>query len=314
MNEFDSKIIQYFLDKSKKIKNNDYLKLFDELEKKFKQKDLVCLYCYVLKTFCDVKLLDFTIRQINKKKYLDTLPSLIDFVLKPYCSSDENKNLKTENDFNNTKVLAIKILGNFKNKKALNALLFCLNDKNSNYKIRFASADAIGKIGDKNAFETLQNVVCDQNEKSTYVKESAITALGMLKDERAIDVFSSLMNTKDFFEEKFSSLKEKIIEAMSKLDVSKDKKALNILKKSLLDSSPQIRINAIEVLMNSNISENYNLIYERLKYDDDLEVKKNALVALYNISDVSVLNEVIEGAFDEELKSYAKEIIEEYEE
>ena len=63
--------------------------------------------------------------------------------------------------------------------------------------------------------------------------------------------------------------------------------------------------------MNSDNKEAFNLIYERLKFDCDLEVKKNALVALYNISDERILNEVLEGNFEEELKNYAKEILEE---
>lgn len=195
----------------------------------------------------------------------------------------------------------------------MNALLFCLDDKNSNYRVRLAAAEAIGKIGDKNAFEHLEKIVCDEDEKSTYVKESAVVALGMLGDNRAIDVFDAIMNTKQIFQEKFSALKERIIEAMSKLDISKNKKALDILKVSLMDESSQIRINTIEVLMNLNTKENYDLIYDRLKYDSDIEVKKNALIALYNLSDASILNEVIDGDYCVELKDFAREIIDEYE-
>ena len=231
------------------------------------------------------------------------MPSLIDFILKP----------SKDNAFNNVKVLAIKTISNYKNKKAMNALLFCLDDKNSNYRVRLAAAEAIGKIGDKNAFEHLEKIVCDEDEKSTYVKESAVVALGMLGDNRAIDVFDAIMNTKQIFQEKFSALKERIIEAMSKLDISKNKKALDILKVSLMDESSQIRINTIEVLMNLNTKENYDLIYDRLKYDSDIEVKKNALIALYNLSDASILNEVIDGDYCIELKDFAREIIDEYE-
>jgi len=303
MNEFESKIITHFENKFKKIKNKNYLALFSELEKEFKPKELIELYCYILKNKTDIKLLDSTLRQINQKKYLDTLSSLIDFILIP----------KQDNDFSNLKVLAIKIISNYKNKKALNALLFCLNDKNSNYKIRLASAEALGKIGDTNALEHLEKIVCDKEEKSAYIKESAVIALGLLGDDRAIDVFDSIMNTKEFFQNKFAILKERIIEAMLKLDISKNSKAQNILKASLEDSNPQIRINSIEALMNSNIRENYSLIYDRLKFDSDLEVKKNALIALYNISDSKILEEVINGEFEIELKQLAKEIFEEYE-
>ena len=50
-----------------------------------------------------------------------------------------------------------------------------------------------------------------------------------------------------------------------------------------------------------------------MKYDSDIEVKKNALIALYNLSDASILNEVIDGDYCIELKDFAREIIDEYE-
>ena len=101
---------------------------------------------------------------------------------------------------------------------------------------------------------------------------------------------------------------------MSNLDISKDKNALLILKKSLLDKSPRIRISAIETLMNAELEESYDLIYERLKYDDYIEVKKNALVALYNLSDRTILDEVLNNDFPREIQAQAIEIIKEYEE
>lgn len=276
---------------------------FDSINYKYHLTDHVSLYKYILLNKTDGKLLDETIRRINSQKTKENLPDLIDFIIKPI---DENKS--------NLKVLAIKTISNFKDTSSVEALMYCLNNKDSNYKIKLASAEALGKIGDKNAFDSLKGVVYDEDEKSVYVKESAVTALGMLGDYRALDVFESIINTKQMFLDKFSYLKEKIIEAMSKFDISKDKKAVEILKNSLLDNSPNVRISAIEAVMNSDIEASYELIYDRLKYDDNIEVKKNALVALYNISDRKILDEVIGGDFEKELKEYSKEIIKEYEE
>ena len=121
------------------------------------------------------------------------------------------------------------------------------------------------------------------------------------------------MSSKQMFLDKFSYLKERIVEAISKLDVSRDKKAIEILKKSLLESSPRIRISAIEALMNAECCESWDLIYDRLKYDDDFEVQKNALIALYNLSDRKILDEVNQGDFSFELKMVAQELIDEYE-
>ena len=136
-------------------------------------------------------------------------------------------------------------------------------------------------------------------------------ALGSLGDNRALDVFDNIINAKEFFQEKFTYLKESVVETLSKFDITKNKKALHILKTSLMDNNATVRIAAIETLMNSDYDANYDLIYERLKNDDDVEVKKNALVALYNISDEKILYEVInDNEFNNELKNYAKEILE----
>ena len=302
MKEFFSEdIVSYLEKKSQNAKS--FVSLFDDIERKFNKSELCFLFNHILSKKHDFNLLNETIRRINKYRFFQNLNSLIDFILIQ----------NPDNDFANLKVLAIKTISSYKNKSAVPALLFCLNDKNSNYKIRLAAAEALGKIGDKNAYESLINVVCDEKEKSTYVKESAVAALGMLGDNRALDVFDSILNTKQMFMDKFLFLKEKIIEAMFKFDVVKDKKALDILKKTLSDVSPKIRISAIEALMNLDSDESYDLIYDCLKFDSDIEVKKNALVALYNLSDRKILDEVLNGDFSDELKLYAGDLIKVYE-
>ena len=218
----------------------DCKSFFVEIAQKYSYLELCELFKYILINKTDERLLDFTIRAINSQKTKENLPDLIDFIIRPI--EDKKSNLK---------VLAIKTISNFKDTKAVPALMYCLNNKDSNYKIKLASAEALGKIGDKNAFESLKGVVYDENEKSVYVKESAVTALGMLGDDRALDVFDSIINTKQMFLEKFSYLKEKIIEAMCKFDISRDKKALEILKNSLLDNSANVRISAIEAIIKS---------------------------------------------------------------
>ena len=59
-----------------------------------------------------------------------------------------------------------------------------------------------------------------------------------------------------------------------------------------MDSSPMVRINAIEALMNSEYDESYELIRSALK-DEDNEVQRNALIAMYNMEGRDILDEVI---------------------
>ena len=86
------------------------------------------------------------------------------------------------------------------------------------------------------------------------------------------------------------------------------------LKNSLADESPQIRINAIEAIMDSEHPEAYEIIYDCLQDKDD-DVKKNALIALYNMRGRRILDEVLASPdFPDVLKFEAVAIIEEYEE
>ena len=74
-----------------------------------------------------------------------------------------------------------------------------------------------------------------------------------------------------------------------------------------------VRINAIEAIMNSEDEESVQLIRPSLQDDDD-EVKKNALIALYNLCGRDILDEVIDlPIYTEFLKSEAVSLIEEYE-
>ena len=270
-----------------------------DIKQKYRAMDVALIYNYILDNQKDSRLLSCIIREIKNNKYRQNFSSLVEFI-----------KVTPDDDL---KALAIKTVCVFKDSSVVPLLLECLQDKNSNYRVRFSAADALGKIGGKNAFEALKYVACDEEEKSSYVKESAVVALGNLGDNRAIDVFSSILSSKQIFLDKFTYLKECVVEAISKLDVSNDGRAIDILKKSILDASVQVRINSIEALMNLENSQSYDLIYERLLKDDEFEVKKNALIALYNLSGRKILDEVINGDFQISLKTVAQEIIDEYE-
>lgn len=294
-----SKDIVKYLEGRLKNFQSDYAELLNELKSKYRAMDFALICNYILDNKTDEKLLDKTLRTIISNKYIDNFDSVLKFL-------DKTQNVEL-------KVLAIKALIAYKNIKAVPYLLKCLKDKNSNYKVRFSAIEALGKIGDKNVFEAIKAIAIDEDEKSSYVKESAVVALGNLGDSRALDVFSSILSSKQMFLEKFTFLKERVVEAISKLDVKKDERAIEILKKTLLESSSRLRIGAIEAIMNIESSESYDLIYDRLLYDDDIEVRKNALIALYNISDRRILDNVIVGDFPFELKEIAKDLIFEYE-
>lgn len=304
MGEFISTDFNCYLENYLNSGNKNYPSFIAELKKRYEGENFNLCLNHILLNCENTDLVSHALKEINKIKGKENFTALVDFIAIP----------KNDSSFTNLKVMAIKILGVYKNEEALQPLLFCLNNKNSNYKIRLAAAEALGKIGDKSAYDSLCTIAQDEKEKSVYVRESAVVALGLLGDNRALDVFNSIINSSQMFLDKFSYFKEKIVEAIAKLDVTNKNKALTILKTSILDKSPYLRISSIETLMNLELDESFDLIYDRLINDDDFEVRKNALIALYNISDRKILDDVIAGDFPLELKEVARDIINEYEE
>ena len=210
--------------------------------------------------------------------------------------------------------MCAKAIANQKNTDVVSSLLYCLNNKDEHYKVRLACADALGRIGDRFAVAPLIEVVKDEDEKSVYLRESAVSALGLLGDTRALDPLVSILETKQGILNKFTFLKERAIEALIKMGFGDNERVYKALKDSLSDESAQVRINAIEALMDSDNPKAFDTIKSCLINDSDEEVKKNALIALYNLSDRTILDEVIaSSSYSDNLKMEAVAILDEYE-
>ena len=280
------------------------LKRFSGLDEFYSAEELSELYNYALLNIKNYELLSGIVKLADFHKSDSTLAVLVDILLLRTIKRDDS------DEQINLRALCAKAISNYKSPSTMGALLYCLNNKDDNYKIRLACADALGRIGDRYAVAPLIDVVKDEDEKSVYVKESAAFALGLIGDSSAIDPLVAIMEAKQGIWDKFSFLKEKIIEVLGKLN---NKNVLRVLKLSLSDSSPLVRINSIEALMNSEYDEAPELIRTALK-DENEDVQRNALIALYNMIGRDILDEVISlPSYSEFLKNEAKNILEEYE-
>lgn len=274
-------------------------KNLDDLEKFYSEDELVIIYNHFIIHSSNQDVLMYLVRCVDKYRDKSSLALILELLL----DRGNSTNLRS---------MCAKAVANFKDTSAVTSLLYCLNDKDEHYKIRLACADSLGKVGDKYAVAPLINIVQDEDEKSVYVRESAAVALGMLGDLRAIDPLVSILESKKGFLDKFTFLKERIIEVLGKFDFSSER-IFKALAHSLTDESSCVRINAIEALMDSGDNRAYDLIRDMLE-DLDEEVKKNALIALYNMVGREILDEVIEDKkYCEFLKEEAKNMIEEYE-
>lgn len=296
--------IVFHIEDEIKKSHGDFEPLFCELKAQYDKDELSEIYSKLLGENKSPNFLRILIQEIDRLKHPKNLDDLIDFILD--C---DLKDFNDTGEYINLKVLCIKAISNYKDIKAVTPLLYCLNNKNENYKFRLAAAEALGKIGDKNAVESLIDVVSDENEKSVYVRESAALALGMIGDSRALDAFVGILEAKKTFLDKFTFLKERVIEALNKIDFSSNKRAVAALKEALNDESPQVRINAVESLMNSNVDEAFDLIWKML-YDTDDEVKKNAVIALYNLEGKDALIRIIsDETLDVSCKEEAQDVL-----
>lgn len=283
----------------------------ENLQNTYTQKELINIYNYMLVHATEPDIIMALIRCVDMYRDKSSLEYLVDILL---LKNAQYSDAETKEKYNNVRVMCAKAIANQKNTDVVSSLLYCLNNKNENYRVRLACADALGRIGDRFAVAPLIEVVNDEDEKSVYLRESAVSALGLLGDSRAIDPLVSILETKQGIMNKFTFLKERAIEALSKMGFNDNERVFRALKSSLADESAQVRINAIEAIMNSDHPKAYETIKNCLITDSDIEVKKNAMIALYNLSDRSILDEIINSPnYPDTLKMEAVALIDEYE-
>ncbi len=249
---------------------------------------LVLIYNHFFEVSNSYEILMFLLQKIDKFKDKSSRSILIDSLL---MKDKLAQRISDPDNIMRIRVNITKALANTKDSQAVYPLLYCLNSKDEHYKVKLSCADALGKIGDRYAVLPLMNIVEDESEASVYVKESAVSALGMIGDEKAVDSLVSILESKKGFLDKFTFLKERALEALNKLNFKGDR-VFNAIVKSLRDESPQVRINAIEVLMNSDDDRAIGLIKGMLE-DSNKEVVQNAVIALYNMLGDDILEDII---------------------
>lgn len=278
----------------------------ENIKKNFSDIELIALFNYFLqieKNPCVLCKIIITLDKFRDSSSLELFTKLL-LMEKPIEDSKY-----TRDDYTNVRVLCAKAISNMKNPSSVHPLLHCLNNKDENYKVRLSCADALGRLGNKYAVATLMEVVSDEEEKSLYIRESAAVALGLIGDMRAVDSLVRVIESKNGILSKFTYLKEKALEALCRLGPSNDR-TFKVLKNSLDDENPQVRINAIEGLMDYDLPEALQLIKNMLN-DEDEEVQRNAVIAVFNICGEESMHEIINDTkYSQICKDEAQSILE----
>lgn len=288
---------------------NEINKLIDNLENSLSTEDFVQVINYFFEISNNYTVIMHLLKIMNKYKSKLFVSTLVDaLILK------ENYRIKIQEPEIQTqiRVQVAKVLANIKDNSAVNPILYCLNNKDENYKLRLSCAEALGKIGDNYAIKPLSEILKDDNERSVYLKESAAFALGMIGDTNAVEPLVNILESKKSIMDKFSYLKERVIEALSKLDVKSDR-VFKALKNSLNDSSMQVRINAIEALSNLDDERVTETIYSCLT-DSSPVIVRNAIIALFNINGEEILYNILNDySLPEQTIKLVKEVVKEVE-
>ena len=165
----------------------------DKLKEFYDNKSLINIYNYMLCHASEPDVIMHLIRCVDMFRDKSSLEYLVDILLLKNANSAEPE---IKEKYVNVRVMCAKAIANQKDTGVVSSLLYCLNNKDENYRVRLACADALGRIGDRFAVAPLIEVVTDEDEKSVYLRESAASALGMLGDMRAIDPLVSILETK----------------------------------------------------------------------------------------------------------------------
>lgn len=266
------------------------------------------IFLELLKTECDQNVLIHLCNSLARSKSEEAVMPLIDILLGNREIEGKDDPLKTEKElYLKVRCSAIKALGILKDERAVIPMMYVLNDKDENYRIRLNAAEALGRIGDTYAVNPLINLVADDQESSVYVKESAAKALGMLGDVRAIKPLVSILESKRGIFNKFSFLKERVLEAIGKIGPDSDKETIRALKDSLLDEAPSVRLSAVEAISSMGDSSLIKILIPVVFDNEEEDVAREAVRAIYNLEGYLELKNLLE---DDKLPGWSRDEIE----
>lgn len=186
---------------------------------------------------------------------------------------------KTKSTNHHERIFACNILGDIKDFKATDFILPLLTDEESN--VRFAAAEAIGKIGNKEATMPILQYLYSRKD-DPWEQFPLILTLGQLEDERSLLPLLSLAENE--------MLKQPVLQAISNIA---DERAIPYAIDILKDYDDYVQNLAILTIKNiKDKSENYkinqkniiNLIREKIATisNDDLEnIVSNLNKSLY---------------------------------
>lgn len=284
----------------KGINSDEHIRMLSQIES-YPRNEVVEIFNFFAAKEINPQVLFYIVKVLGKFNDKSSAGVLADILL----LKGDKYDLKSSDEHLKIRCAIATILGNIKDNASVFPLLYILNNKGENYKLRLGVAEALGRIGDKYAVTPLIDLVTDEEEKSVYLRESAAKALGMLGDMRAVDPLVNILETKKGIIDKFTFLKERIIEAIGRLGFQDDR-TIKALSNSLIDESSSIRLGAVEALSEINDKRVIPLI-EKMLFDEEEDVARGAVIASYNVLGKDYIIELLKR---DDLAGWCKDEIE----
>jgi len=258
----------------------------------------------------DSRFITHVLSVLGRIRSEDAVPVIIDVLLATHIDLYDDPqpvDFAQGDDSMRLRCAAALALGKIGDNRAIIPLMSILNNRDENYRLRLAVAESLGKLGDEFAVSPLINILADEREKSVYLKESVAKALGMLGDIRAVEPLIDILESKRGIRDKFNFLKEQVIEAIGRIG-RPNRKATDSLMTTLEDEAPSIRLAAVEALGTIGDEDCLEDLKRRV-FDENDEVAKAAIYAVYNIAGEEAIHELLTR---ENLPRFLREELEGY--
>lgn len=288
------------------------VKAVNQLVERADQPQVIHALVSCVKNDTEITLLTHTIGMLGRKKLYSAVEVLLGLLACTNATKIEKqhggKTFRQTDAGLRIRVAVIQALGRMEDQRAVDPLIALLSDMSENYRVRLAAAEALGRLGDQQALSPLVNIVQNDFESSQYLKESAVKALGMLGDIRALDPLLDMFESKKGWLNKFSFVKEQVIEAIGKIGHTNNRVQENLIR-SLSDRAGYIRLASVESLGEvGDVASVPHLMSCLQDKDDDVAIA--AVHSLFQIGGLDLIKSIL--ATQSNLRELVREELEAY--
>ena len=166
-------------------------------------------------------------------------------------------------------------------------LIQTLKDRTASLADRAAAADALARMGEKDAVEALQQILGESSE-ALALKYKAARALGVLNDEKAVPTLSALLANQA------TDRHLRVVSALALGNLGTTD-ALQALGRAEQDSDSLIRFKVVQALEKSHDSTSREIVAKALR-DSDIYVQARAIHTLGKLggeSSITTVNQIL---------------------